>query len=514
MRYPKRHLALLVAVVLVTGGSAAAASSGGINVPTWDDFTTLSGQVDDLAGEVRDIDARLAAFEEAPAPQPEPQEPEPQEPEPRVPEPIEAPSDADLDGTVRFDAFADWRGFSDHTVTRVEQPVYSGLEALRGERTFGTGGLLAFRSPDLEQDWRGEGDAIQLWLYLPEDAPGANHRARVNIITSDGPVFGPDLPVEPGTWNRVVGRFSDATLADVLRVTTDLSVDDANDEVWAVIDHVQQGTYTGDLLDTEADPSDPEPTEPEPTDPEPSLPADYPFIGQPTQVGNASQAFVPPWHQVNSESPGRLDAVRPQDVNVANPLPGEIDVIARARFSDASGSQRARAIFEHGRSDAVPYWTEGSEIWYGGFFYFRPGFKSALNSSVDFHRWDVYATGSNDMQGGLGVRTNGRLRIQNNWPFREPLIADDYTLQEGRWLHIEVGQKLSSQDGGGWSEIWVDGDRVARSTNANYYGDRYSGDAARINRHRIGLFGSAQRNPIELLFAYQTIGDTRHGDPR
>jgi hypothetical protein len=70
-------------------------------------------------------------------------------------------------------------------------------------------------------------------------------------------------------------------------------------------------------------------------------------------------------------------------------------------------------------------------------------------------------------------------------------LTPGFELPEGRWFRLEVRQRLSTDDP--FSEVLVDGERVASSSEQNYYGNP-------IDRLRYGFVWvpSFQAEPLSL----------------
>lgn len=157
-------------------------------------------------------------------------------------------------------------------------------------------------------------------------------------------------------------------------------------------------------------------------------------------------------------------------------------------------------------------WREGSDVWYGASFYLPDGFYDARYAgSTDLMRWDAYVDGRNDIQGGLGINSSDDLRIMSNYPFTQPLTTG-YQIPEEQWTHVEVHQVISGTGGRALNEIYVNGERIASSTTANYTGSEYPAGEQAINRLRTGLVSEGDSNQnISLYFDHATTSSVQSG---
>jgi hypothetical protein len=138
------------------------------------------------------------------------------------------------------------------------------------------------------------------------------------------------------------------------------------------------------------------------------------------------------------------------------------------------GQHAARAAFAGaGESGAQRVWKQvswGSEsdVWYG----------MALNiADIDAFcywnpiRWDNYKTyGATGDVGGLAIEHGELSVIQNHYGQSERKLISGVAIREGRWLWVEVHQRFAATDGQALTELYVDGQRVGSSTQANSAG--------------------------------------------
>ena len=175
----------------------------------------------------------------------------------------------------------------------------------------------------------------------------------------------------------------------------------------------------------------------------------------------------------------------------------------RARYDGGGGNGFARG---HVNVD----WQPGTDVWYGVAIYLPDGFRAAQQGAVDLLRWDNWSIdGSNTDQSGLALNSRGELVIM-----RERLGSDPYTtllgpydMPEGRWVHLEVRQRLADRDGEAVNELWVDGEQVASSSTANSFGR----PATRLRSGIVAIDAGSQSNALELWFDQVTIASDRVG---
>ncbi len=177
---------------------------------------------------------------------------------------------------------------------------------------------------------------------------------------------------------------------------------------------------------------------------------------------------------------------------------------ARARIT-GGGNGYSRGIFNVD-------WADGEDVWYGAAFYLPPGFRAAQQGQVDLLRWDnwVLDPDTTDRSGVVLWRSDGRAHlVRQRLGVEEVTIAPTFAIPEGRWVVLEVHQRLSS-DRGALNEVFLDGRLVARSRSANTYGRP-------IQRLRAGIVATdaaRQRKPLTLWFDRVTIRRGRSANLR
>lgn len=177
-------------------------------------------------------------------------------------------------------------------------------------------------------------------------------------------------------------------------------------------------------------------------------------------------------------------------------------VSARATYSGGGANGYARGVWSVS-------WQEGDEVWYSAAFFLPSGFKAAMQGQVDLLRWDDWPSHRSDTEwGGLvifGSDKRLRLRRFNAAGTADTTLVGPIDLPEGRWVHLEVHQRLSRQ--APLSELFVDGQLAGRSTAVNTSGRP-------IERLRVGLVAIAsgrQVNPLTLWFDRAAFGGVPSG---
>ena len=119
-------------------------------------------------------------------------------------------------------------------------------------------------------------------------------------------------------------------------------------------------------------------------------------------------------------------------------------------------------------------WDEGDNVWYGSAFYLPPEFEAA-NAGTHIMRW-IDAGGRH---GGITAVDNG-FRLVRGTPSSETALGADFSLPSGRWVWLEVHQRLGKSSA--QSEVFVDGALVAESSAPNM-----PSDASKITQLIVGF---------------------------
>jgi hypothetical protein len=192
---------------------------------------------------------------------------------------------------------------------------------------------------------------------------------------------------------------------------------------------------------------------------------------------------------------------------------GALQVTTQRAFS---GSRSAHATYTgrgsngYARGQQDVTWRSGDDVWYGMAVFLPSGFKAAQQGPVDLLRWDNWSIDPNNTdRSGLTLDSRGRLVLltqQLNRTGYNPLLGG-YDVPEGRWVHLEVRQRLSSSSGQAINEVWMDGRRLGSNTSANSYGR----NATRLRAGIVAVSAGQQTNNLQLWFDDVTISSSRVG---
>ncbi|MCW2998927.1 MAG: glycoside hydrolase family 5 [Solirubrobacterales bacterium] len=178
------------------------------------------------------------------------------------------------------------------------------------------------------------------------------------------------------------------------------------------------------------------------------------------------------------------------------------------------GAQSAKAVFNGGangysRGIQNVDWQDGDDVWYGSAFYLPAGFKDSMQGQVDLLRWDNFTVDetNTDRSGIILYNSDKKARImRQKLAVEEVPIAAPFDIPEGRWFHLEVHQHLS-KGAGALSEVYLDGVKVATSTEPNTYGRGVS----RVRSGIVAINASQQKTPLTLWFDRVTVSPTQVG---
>jgi hypothetical protein len=157
------------------------------------------------------------------------------------------------------------------------------------------------------------------------------------------------------------------------------------------------------------------------------------------------------------------------------------------------------------------HWADGETVTYGAAFFLPRGFKSRVQGAVSLVRWDNWPSNGDDGDvGGLVLwRKDRKIHLVRGGYLRgfEGDLIRPFRIPEGRWVHLEVRQRLSG-GAGALSEVYADGRLVGRSTAPNAYGRAVE----RIRYGVVSIAEGAQLKPLTLYFDRATM-DTRLRGP-
>jgi hypothetical protein len=219
--------------------------------------------------------------------------------------------------------------------------------------------------------------------------------------------------------------------------------------------------------------------------------------------------------QDDEASPLRLQTSPPAAGSAARPSVAESTV----RGYDDSRSFLARTpedsqrVNKYARAAADDIdWGQGTDVWYGGAFYLAKGFYDAQQGEIDLLRWDNFEVDRSSTDRG-GVVLYGGDETGNAYLMRARLggeqdeLIGPFRLAEEEWHWIEVHQRFSAGSTDDLSELFVDGERIGRTKQPNWYGRP-------ITAIRFGLVatgGARQERPLSLWFDRPSISDRMLG---
>jgi hypothetical protein len=214
-------------------------------------------------------------------------------------------------------------------------------------------------------------------------------------------------------------------------------------------------------------------------------------------------------------------AVVPSQANLEGSAWGEFSqvnastgtlTLDRTRAYD--GSQSAKAVFSGGangysRGIQNVAWRDGDDVWYGAAFFLPTGFKASMQGQVDLLRWDNFLVDetNTDRSGIIIYRSDHKARImRQKLGVEEVGLAAPFDIPEGRWFHLEVHQHLS-RGAGALSEVYLDGAKIASSTQPNTYGRGVD----RIRTGIVAIDANRQKTPLTMWFDHATVGTSQAG---
>jgi hypothetical protein len=168
------------------------------------------------------------------------------------------------------------------------------------------------------------------------------------------------------------------------------------------------------------------------------------------------------------------------------------------RLVHASPASYARVV------DAVR-WREGETLRYGVTVFLAVGFHAGLGGQVALLRWDNYPSRRAEADfGGVVIYGSDRLaRLVRGSQDIAPQVAltPPFEIPEGRWVRLDVLQRLGDDRSRAFNEVYLDGTLVSRSHKVN----TYSGEE--VERVRFGLVALApsQLSPLTLWFHEPTV---------
>ena len=179
---------------------------------------------------------------------------------------------------------------------------------------------------------------------------------------------------------------------------------------------------------------------------------------------------------------------------------------ARARTPRGRGNHFARAAYD-------VRWEAGDDVWYGGAFFLPRGFYARQQGQAEILRWDNWGLEQRTQdQGGVAVLWDGRLALvaKHAEEDGQALLTEPVKrLSTGRWHWVEVRQRLAAGDRAR-NELWLDGERVAASARANWFGR----PATTLRFGIVAVRAGHQLRPLRLWFDRATLSPRRVGPLR
>ena len=193
--------------------------------------------------------------------------------------------------------------------------------------------------------------------------------------------------------------------------------------------------------------------------------------------------------------------------------------MGRLRVTDArayEGRRSARATYDGPGPGAERVWLPtnwktGTDVWYGMALFVPRDIRWCYWNPLRWDNYDLYGgvddttRGTGDV-GGLAIE-HDRIRVMRNlYGGHEQTLFDGGTIPLGKWFWLEVHQRFSDRDGQALSELYVDGERRGRSTQANSMGRP-------IKDLRAGVVNVANQcsSPGSIDFDRLSISDRRRG---
>lgn len=179
------------------------------------------------------------------------------------------------------------------------------------------------------------------------------------------------------------------------------------------------------------------------------------------------------------------------------------------------GSHSMRATYDGGgtngyaRSIQNISWPANADVWYGAAYYLPSGYMAATVGGNDILRWDNYgAYGGSGDYGAVELWSDKKAHlVLGKYSGGGGDIAPSFNLPEGRWFWLELHQKFSTVSGQALSEVYIDGQKVSSSTQANTYGR----PADRLRFGIVCISEGKQMKPLTLYYDRASISTSRRG---
>jgi hypothetical protein len=233
----------------------------------------------------------------------------------------------------------------------------------------------------------------------------------------------------------------------------------------------------------------------------------------PPQVGATCPGGAPP--PMDGAKPRRVSRVHAPGTTPRSWIESSGAEIRRKRFRSCHGEVPFRAAGPGPLVHASPAsyarvvdavrWREGETLRYGVTVFLEVGFHAGLGGQVALLRWDNYPSRRTEADfGGVVIYgSDGLARLVRGSQGTAPQVAltPPFEIPEGRWVRLDVLQRLGDDRSGAFNEVHLDGTLVSRSHKVN----TYSGEE--VERVRFGLVALApsQTTPLTLWFHEPTV---------
>ncbi|MCW3016274.1 MAG: hypothetical protein JWO02_3366 [Solirubrobacterales bacterium] len=190
---------------------------------------------------------------------------------------------------------------------------------------------------------------------------------------------------------------------------------------------------------------------------------------------------------------------------------GTLNIDQRRSYQGA-GSARA-SITGHGNAYSRGLfdvrWSDGDDVWYGAAYLLPDRFFSAMQGEVDILRWDDFPGDRvTTNRSGIAIFEGDHRAhlLRQRLGVEQQTLAPPFDLPANRWFWLEVHQHLSTGRDA-LSEVFIDGKRVATSTERNSYGRQ----VRRVRYGIVAVDAQRQRRRLTLWFDRATVGTRRRG---
>jgi hypothetical protein len=186
--------------------------------------------------------------------------------------------------------------------------------------------------------------------------------------------------------------------------------------------------------------------------------------------------------------------------------------IDRSRAYQGAGSARASTrgqgnAYSRGLFDVR--WRTGDNVWYGAAYLLPSRFFSTMQGQVDVLRWDDFPSDrvTTDRSGIALFEGDHRAHlVRQRLGVELATLAPPFDLPADRWFWLEVHQRLGTGEDA-LSEVFVDGELVASSTEPNTYGR----PVRRVRYGIVAVDAGRQQHWLTLWFDRAIAGTQQRG---